>query len=131
MKIYIHEKLIALDVERSGLRNWNIHEQYKLIVTYNSMKLLFRTANLFALTSSILLLSSCTQYIYEVEITPCANIQNLPEKYKWTTMLIALEYTWSTDPYIKDKVVYMKNSNWKKQGWGDVCDFSYTRNPIE
>jgi hypothetical protein len=75
----------------------------------------------------LLLLASCTQYRYDVDITPCVQ----PKNASGLTMLWSFTYTGTTDPYIEWKDVYMKNINWKENNWADICNFSYTRNEIK
>ena len=58
-------------------------------------------------------------------MTPCKNLTGSK-----LTMIVKTQFSGSTEPYIEDKIVYLKNYAWDKQSWWDICDFSYTRSEI-
>lgn len=81
-------------------------------------------ANLFALASAILLLSSCQQYRFDVTYEKCngmtgsiiltGNIDQAPKWYNWRDTAVPIIYQ-----YLNMRPVVV-----------NVCDFSYTRTPI-
>lgn len=78
------------------------------------------------LTSSILLLSSCTQYRYDVTYEKCNGL----------TGSISYKNSWL--PYLseRNRKLFIPENQWEildtpSYEIRNVCDFSYTRNPIE